>query len=127
LNVLDSSAWLEYFAGSEHASRFLGPLQDLQRLVVPAITVYEVFKVLLREIGDEGALQAVSAMQRAAVVDVTTGRAMSAAALSLKYSLPMADAIILAISREFKATLWTLDAHFEGMENVKYFSRKRVG
>jgi predicted nucleic acid-binding protein len=124
MNVVDSSGWLEYFSGGNNAFRFAAPLKDMDSLVVPAISIYEVFKVLLREAGEEAALQAASAMQRGHVVDLTPQRCMAAAVLSLKYSLPMADSMILAAAHEYEATLWTQDDDFKGIDKVKYFSKK---
>lgn len=124
MNVVDSSGWLEYFAGGRNAERYAAPLKDLDSLVVPAVCVYEVFKVLLREAGEEAALQAISAMQRGQLVDLTLERAVSAAEISLEHSLPMADSIILAATREHDATLWTQDEDFKGLAKVKYFSKK---
>lgn len=123
MNVVDSSGWLEYFTGGKNASRFAAPLKDIASLVVPAVSVYEVFKVLLREAGEEAALQAASAMQRGRVVDLTPQLAMSAAALSLRHSLPMADSMILAAAREHEATIWTQDEDFKGLDHVKYFPK----
>lgn len=124
MNVVDSSGWLEYFSDGRNASHFAAPLQDLDSLVVPTVSIYEVFKVLLREAGEEAALQAASAMQRGHLVDLTPQRALSAATFSLKHSLPMADSIILAAAREHEATLWTQDDDFKGLDMVKYFSKK---
>ena len=124
MNVVDSSGWLEYFSAGENASRFAAPLRCLDSLIVPTVSIYEVFKVLLREAGEEAALQAGSAMQRGHLIDLTPQRAMSAATYSLKHSLPMADSIILAAAREHEATLWTQDADFKGLDQVKYFPKK---
>jgi toxin FitB len=123
MNVVDSSAWLEYFAGGRNASRFEKPLKDTEQLLVPSICIYEVFKVLLRESGEEAALQAASAMERGEVVNLTPERSMAAANLSLEHSLPMADSIILAIAREFDALLWTQDKDFKGLDGVKYYKK----
>ena len=125
MNVVDSSGWLEYFADGRNASRFAAPLKDLEALVVPSVSIYEVFKVLLREAGEEAALQAASAMQRGVVVDLTPQIAISAALLSTEHSLPMADSIILATARESEATVWTQDVDFKGLDNVKYFPKAR--
>ena len=125
MNVVDSSGWLEYFADGKNASRFAAPLKDLEALVVPSISIYEVFKVLLREAGEDAALQAASAMQRGHVVDLTPQIAMSAALLSTKLSLPMADSIILASARESEAVVWTQDVDFKGLDKVKYFPKNR--
>ena len=124
MNVVDSSGWLEYFAGGKNASHFSTPLEDSDSLIVPAVTVYEVFKVLLREAGEDAALKGASAMQRGHVVDLTSQRAMSAASLSLEHSLPMADSIILASARAHEAVVWTQDADFKGLDQVKYFPKK---
>ena len=90
----------------------------------PAVTIYEVFKVILRESGENNALQAAVAMQKGTVVDLTASLAVAAAKLSLEHDLPMADSIILATAREFGAVIWTQDADFDGMSNVKYFPKQ---
>jgi len=124
VNVVDSSGWLEYFAGGRHARSFEPALEDLESLVVPSVSIYEVFKVLLREASEEAAIQGVAAMQRGRIIDLTAPRALDAAALSLRHSLPMADSIILAAAREYGATVWTLDEHFSGLPDVRYFAKK---
>lgn len=124
MNVVDSSGWLEYFAGGRHARTFEPALEDLESLIVPAVSVYEVFKVLLRKAGEEAAIKGVAAMQRGRIIDLTVQRALDAAALSLRHSLPMADSIILAAAREHGATVWTLDKHFKGFPDVRYFAKK---
>ncbi|MCK7473317.1 MAG: hypothetical protein MZV49_06830 [Rhodopseudomonas palustris] len=53
MNVVDSSAWLEYFANGPNASFFTPPIEDLERLIVPSVTIYEVFKRVLQQ-RDEG-------------------------------------------------------------------------
>ena len=124
MNVVDSSGWLEYFSDGSNASHFEKPLSDRQQLIVPTISIYEVFKVLLREKDEVAALQGVAAMQGATVVDLTSALSLSAAAISLKLSLPMADSIILATAKSHEAVLWTQDVDFEGMAGVKYFPKK---
>ena len=125
MNVVDSSGWLEYFAGGRNASHFSTPLKDSDSLIVPAISIYEVFKVLLREAGEDAALVGASAMQRGHVVDLTSQLAMSAASLSLEHSLPMADSIILATGRLYQATLWTQDVDFKGLNDVQFTRKKK--
>jgi predicted nucleic acid-binding protein len=124
MNIIDSSGWLAYFADEPNAGHFLPPLNDLASLIVPTITIYEVFKVVLRESNENDALQAVMAMQKGTVVDLTVPLAIAASKLSLEHSLPMADSIILATAKEFTATLWTQDSDFKDMSDVKYFPRK---
>jgi predicted nucleic acid-binding protein len=124
MNIVDSSGWLEYFADGRNAKHFLPALKDNESLVVPTVSLYEVFKVVLRERGEHQALQAVSAMQRGLVAELTPGLSISAAKFSIKHSLPMADSIILATARLYEATLWTQDADFKGLPDVKYFPKK---
>ena len=123
MNVVDSSGWLEYFADGPNASVFADPLSDIDSLVVPVVSIYEVFKVLLRERGETVALQGVATMQGARVVELTATLAISAASISLEHSLPMADSIMLATARAHQATLWTQDIDFKDIQGVKYFSK----
>jgi len=125
MNVVDTSGWLAYFAGEPNAKLFAPALQMPKELVVPTITLYEVFKVVLRESSENAALQAVAAMQKGTVVDLTPKLAMAASKLSLRHALPMADAIILATAHAFEATLWTQDSHFKTIDGVKHFSKAR--
>jgi len=124
MNIVDSSGWLAYFAGEPNAKHFLTPLTDSTLLVVPTVTIYEVFKVILRESSENDALQAVVAMQRGTVVDLTAPLAIAASKLSLEHNLPMTDSVILATAREFNAILWTQDSDFKNIRDVKYFPKK---
>ena len=124
MNIVDSSGWLAYFADEPNAKYFLTPLNDFATLVVPTVTIYEVFKVILRESCENDALQAFSAMQKGTVIDINTSLAIAASKLSLEHNLPMADSIILATAQEFKAILWTQDSDFKNLSNVKYFPKK---
>ena len=124
MNIVDSSGWLAYFADEPNAKHFLTPLNDSTLLVVPTVTIYEVFKVILRESCENDALQAVMAMQKGPVVDLNASLAIAASRLSLEHNLPMADSIILATAREFNAILWTQDSDFKNISNVKYFPKK---
>ena len=124
MNIVDSSGWLEYFAAGPNAQRFLPALKDPESLVVPVVSIYEVFKVVLRESGENAAIQAVMAMQKATVAEMTPALAMAAAKISLELSLPMADSIIVATARRYDAVIWTQDAHFKNLRGVKYFAKK---
>lgn len=124
MNVVDSSGWLAYFADETTAGHFIAPLTDTASLVVPTITIYEVFKVVRRETGENEALQAAAAMRKGTVVELSAALAIAASKLSLAHQLPMADSIVLATAKEFNATLWTQDSDFKDMDNVKYFSKK---
>jgi len=124
MNIVDSSGWLAYFADEPNARHFLTPLSDSALLVVPTVTIYEVFRVILRETGENEALQAVVAMRKGTVVDLNASLAIAASKLSMEHNLPMADSIILATARKFKAILWTQDSDFKSISNVRYFPKK---
>lgn len=119
-NVVDSSAWLEYFADSPRARLFAKAIEDARHLIVPVVTLYEVFKKVRRDRGEDEALQVVAAMLHGTVVDVDVPLALEAGHLHL----PMADSLIYATAVRHEATLWTQDADFEGLPGVKYFARE---
>jgi len=124
MNIVDSSGWLAYFAGEPNAEHFLTPSNDTASLVVLTVILYEVFKVVLRESGENEALQAAVAMRKGTVVDLTTALAIAASKLSPEHNLPMADSIILATAKEVNAAIWTQDSDFKNMDDVKYFPKK---
>lgn len=123
MNVVDSSGWLEFFAGGPNAGHFAPALTDVAQLIVPAISVFEVFKRVLQQRGETAAIQAAALMQQGQVVDLDTSLAMAAAKLSADLRLPMADSIMLATARQHGATLWTQDADFLNLPGVRYFPK----
>ena len=124
MNVVDSSAWLAYLAGERNAGYFAGAIEDTELLVVPSICLCEVFKVILREKGEQEALLVAAAMQEGKVVDLDGPLALEAATLGHEQGLALADAIIYATARMHGAILWTQDEHFSGKPGVR-FKRKR--
>jgi len=123
MNVVDSSGWLEYFADGSNAGFFADVIEDTDHLVVPVITIYEVFKRILQQRGEDDALIAVASMSQGIVVELDASLSMVAARMSHELKLPMADSIILATAQANGATLWTQDADLEGKEGVKYQSK----
>lgn len=120
MNVVDSSGWLEYFADGPAAGFFAPPIEDTAKLVVPTLSLYEVFKRVLQQRGESAALTAVALMQQGALVELSAPLALSAATLSVQHRLPMADSVMYATARSHEATLWTQDADFEGLPRVRY-------
>jgi toxin FitB len=125
VNVVDSSGWLEYFADGPNADFFAEPLARLDSLVVPAISIYEVFKRVLVQRSEDEALRAVAQMKQGRVVVLDAPMAVHAARLSVQHRLPMADSIILATAQHAEATLWTQDADFSGIDGVRYVPSSR--
>lgn len=121
MNVVDSSGWLAYFAEGPNADHFAAPVQDTENLIVPTITIFEVFKVVLRERGEDSALQAIALMKQGKEVELTGNIALRAAKISFELKIPMADSIILATARTYQATVWTQDSDFTDIPGVQYF------
>lgn len=124
MNVVDSSAWLEYFASGPNADVFAPAVEAVDDLLVPTICLYEVCTRVLQQRGEGDALQAAALMQQGRVVELTAEVALDAAHTSVALGLPMADSVILAAARAHQATLWTQDADFEGVEGVRYVAAR---
>jgi predicted nucleic acid-binding protein len=123
VNVVDSSAWLEFFADGPNASHFAKPIADLANLIVPTISIFEVFKRVAQQRDDDAAFQAIAAMEQGRVMDLDKATALEAARLSIELKLPLADSVILATARRNTATLWTQDSDFESLPGVRYYAR----
>ena len=121
--IVDSSGWLEFFADGPNASVFAVPLAETSQLLVPVITLYEVFKVVMRQRSEHDALQAIALMRQGTVIDVNETIALESARLSLKYKTPMADSMILATAIQYNAELWTQDVDFINIPGVKYIPK----
>jgi len=124
MNVVDSSGWVEYLTKGTNAEFFIAPIQDMENLLVPSICIYEVFKRLILDIGEENALQAVGIMSYGREVELNRKIAIDAAQISVGLKLAMADSIILASARAYDSILWTQDAHFKDIEGVKFIGKK---
>lgn len=125
MNVVDSSGWLEYFADGPNAAFFAPAIEKPSDLLVPTISLYEVFKRVLQQRDEGQALRAAAVMQQATVVDLTADIALGAAKLSIDMSLPLADSVMLASARAHHASLWTQDVDFEGIEGVRHVPARR--
>jgi toxin FitB len=124
MNLIDSSGWLEYFAGGANAGFFAQGLKNLNAVLVPTICVAEVFKKLFAQRGEEAALRHSVQMSQGVIVELTFPIALAAAKIGHELRLPMADSIIYATAKSYGASLWTQDADFEGLPGVK-FAKKR--
>jgi len=123
MNVIDSSGWLEYFIGGKNANFFAPVIEDTANVIVPTISIFEVFKRTLIDKNRDDALEAVAMMYDGKIVDLDREVALIAAELSFELKLPMADSIILATARANDAILWTQDEHFKGLVGVKYVKK----
>ena len=124
MNVVDSSAWLSYFADDSNAAVFSSAIEKLPELLVPSITIIEVFKNVLRQRTEEVALIVIAHMKQGKVIPLDSELATNAAKFGVIHKLPLADNIILATAQQYAAVLWTQDVDFEGLQNVRYISKK---
>ncbi len=124
MNIVDSSGWIEYTTDGENASFFERPIRDTNNLLVPTVCIYEVFKRVLREFGEERALDVIGLMSLGTIAELDRQIAINAAQLSNASKLAMADSIILATAQLHNAVLWTQDEHFKDMTGVKYIEKK---
>ncbi len=123
MNVVDSSGWIEFLTAGPNGLAFKAIIEETDKLIVPVIVIFEVFKYLLRTYGEKEAHVMVVAMQQSMVVDVDTSLALTAARISRDLGLAMADSLILATARAHGATLWTQDDDFADLPNVRYFAK----
>ncbi|MDH5511060.1 MAG: type II toxin-antitoxin system VapC family toxin [Nitrospinota bacterium] len=124
MNLVDSCGWLEYFANGPNAGVYAKPIEKNDQLLVPVICVYEVFKRVMQQRGEDQAILATARMKQGHVVDLDSSTAMRAAKLSAELKIPMADSIILATAETYQATIWTSDSDLKGIEGVRFVDRK---
>lgn len=111
--LLDSSAWIEFFTGGPKSARLERLLDRPRQILTPTVVLYEVYKKLKRERGEEAALAAVAQLTQTLVVPLDEPTALLAADLSLSYAIPMADAMVAAAAKGHGAKVLTFDADFE--------------
>ncbi len=124
MNVVDSSAWLEYFADGPNAGAFAKAIETARALIVPTLSLFEVFKRIAQQRNEDDALRAVAIMEQGRVVDLDRATAVAAARLALDQRLALTDGVMLATAQRHRATLWTQAADFEGLPGVRYFAHR---
>jgi len=121
--LIDSSGWLEFFTDGPLASDYASRLKDLRAVVTPTIVLYEVYKVIKRQRGEEEALAAVAQMGKSRLIPLTDTIALTAADVSLTHQLAMADAIVYATALTEGVKLITSDADLAPLPGVSYLRK----
>jgi len=124
MNVVDSSGWLEYFADGPNAAVFAKPIEATRSLLVPTLSLFEVFKRVTQQRSEDDALRAIAVMEQGKIVDLDRATALEAARLSIEHGIAMADSVMLATAYRHRATLWTQDADFDGLQGARYFAKR---
>lgn len=122
--MVDSSGWLEYAAGGPGADAFAPAVEDVARLIVPSLCVYEVYRRMRPQRGDPAAFELIAAMMEGRIVELDASLALMAARTGLELGLPLADSVIYTTARVHDATLWTQDADFEGLEDARLVPKR---
>ena len=123
MTLIDSSGWIEFFIDGSLAGAYARHLKHLQDIVTPSIVLYEVYKTVKRERGEEAALAAAAQMGKTQVVPLTDALALTAADVSLAHRLAMADAIVYATALAEGAHLITSDADLASLPGVTYLKK----
>ena len=126
MNVVDSSAWLSYFAGDANSETFSTPIENIEKLIIPSITITEVFKYILRQRGEDMALEAIAHMNQGKVAPLDCPLAIDAVKYGIDYKLPLAGSIIYATRQKFSALIWTQDIDFKSLDGVKYYPEQKT-
>ena len=118
MNVVDSSAWIEYFIGGPKASAVEPHIADPSTTIAPSLVLYEVYKKVKRDRSEEEALQAAAQIGRGRVIPLDDLLALAAADLSLACGLALADSVVLATARHCGVKVVTLDPDFRGLPDA---------
>ena len=121
--IVDSFGWLEWFTDGKLADSYEKYLVDQNNILMPAIILYEVYKILKREVGEEKALLAAGYMKNSAVIPLDETLALAAADVALQESLAMADAMIVAAARSNNCKIITSDADLKYQASVDYIPK----
>jgi len=123
MNIIDSSLWIEFFAGTPLDGRIVNALLNIEEMYVPAICLYEVRKKFLNDNDASKAVTAIEIMKKGIVISIDSEIALLASDISKQHKLPMADSIIYATAVMKDAELYTQDKHFDNLDRVHYFSK----
>jgi predicted nucleic acid-binding protein len=118
LILVDSSGWIEYLAARSKAELFAPYIEGSEPLVSSAIQIYEVYKVVRRDLNEERAIEAVSALRMTTIEPLVESLALEAADAALEHGLAMAGAIIFATASRHDAQIVTGDVDFDGLPRV---------
>lgn len=116
--LVDSCGWIEFLVDGEKAGEYAKYFQNTKEIVTPTIVVYEVFKKVLKERGEEAAIMVAAQMSGTRVIELSESLSLIAANLSIKHKLPMADAIVYATAKFLGCQVATSDKHFKDLENA---------
>jgi predicted nucleic acid-binding protein len=116
--IIDSCGWIEFLVDGENAAEYEQYFQDSESIATPTIVIYEVYKKVLRERGEESAVIVAAQMDNTRVIELSERLSLLAAKLSIAHRLPMADAIVYATAKASECQVVTSDKHFVDLDDV---------
>ena len=116
--LVDSCGWIEFLADGDKAGEYAKHFSESVNIITPTIVIYEVYKKVLRDHGEEAAVMVAAQMNNTRVIELSESLSLFAANLSIKHNLPMADAIVYATAKELECKVVTSDNHFSDLDNV---------
>jgi predicted nucleic acid-binding protein len=120
---VDSSCWIEFFLGSTAGRTFKPIIEQTSKLIVPALSFFEVHRYLSRNADAQRRDECLDVMRRGTVVELTMARAIAASDIAQKHRLAMADAVMYSIAQEFNATFWTQDVDYKDLPGVSFHTK----
>ena len=123
MNLVDSSGWIAFFQATSNGPIFKPVIEDRDALLVPVIALYEVHKILSRQLPADMVQACLNVMRMGRVLPVTDARAIAASLAARAHGLAMADALMYSMAQEFQATFWTQDVDYQGLPGVNYFQK----
>ena len=120
--LIDLYGWLEYFLEGPLVDKYAKYVEEAneENYITPTTVVYEVYKRIRSIHGELNALEAYSQLTRTKIIELTSQIALEAAEISLSTGLGMADSIVLATARAFKAEIVTSDKHLKEFKESKF-------
>lgn len=124
--LIDSCGWIEYFGEGPLANQYAPFIEETERnkIIMPTIVIYEVYKKIKNTKGEEKALDAYAQMSLTQVVELTSALSLKAADISIKNEVAMADAIVIATAKDYEAQIIISDQHFKKVNGVKLIEKK---
>ncbi len=123
MNVVDSSGWIEFFLAGSNGPTFKPVIEQRDQLLVPTIAIFEVHKILSRNLAEDLVDRCLDIMRLGRVLDLTDRRAVAAAKAARQHRLALADAAMYSMALEHGAMFWTQDVDYDGLADVRYFKK----
>ena len=109
-----------YTSDPQLAKKLKEEFRSVKKKLVSSLTIHEIHRVVLKKEGKEVAtLRSSTIRMDFQVIDVDYTIAVKSAELRNKHQMPMADSVIAATAQIQGCPLFSDDAHFKNIENLK--------